>query len=126
MVSACWEGRGHGLAEQAGIDPARGRHLDGHAVEDASPAAGGYIAAPSPLIDFIRMSVGAFVFSVGLSPPVAAAARAALDVMEREPERVGRLHRNGAAFLAAARERGLDVGTSARVRDHAGDRRRIV
>lgn len=103
--------RGHGLAEQAGIDP---REVDiwMGTLSKTLAGAGGYIAGPSPLIDFIRTSVGAFVFSVGLSPPLAAACAAALDAMESEPERVRRLHENGAAFLKAARERGLDTGTS--------------
>lgn len=103
--------RGHGLAEQAGLDP---RLVDiwMGTLSKTLAGAGGYIAGPQPLIDFIRTSVGAFVFSVGLSPPVAAAALAALQVMEREPERVTRLHANGAIFLAAARRHGLDVGTS--------------
>lgn len=103
---------GHGLAEHAGIDP---RQVDiwMGTLSKTLAGAGGYIAGPSPLIDFIRTTVGAFVFSVGLSPPVAAAALAALEIMDREPDRVRRLHENGAAFLAAARSHGLDVGTSA-------------
>jgi 8-amino-7-oxononanoate synthase len=103
---------GRGLAQHAGIDP---RLVDiwMGTLSKTLAGAGGYIAGPAPLIDFIRTSVGAFVFSVGLSPPVAAAAHAALGVMAREPERVTRLHANGAAFLAAAKRRGLDVGTSA-------------
>ena len=102
---------GHGLHEHAGVDP---RQVDiwMGTLSKTLAGAGGYIAGPSPLIDFIRTSVGAFVFSVGLSPPVAAACTAALDIMQREPERVTRLHENGAAFLKAARARGLDTGPS--------------
>ena len=104
--------RGHGLAEQAGIDPACVDIWMG-TLSKTLAGAGGYIAGPAPLVDFIRTSVGAFVFSVGLSPPVAAASLAALQVMAREPERVARLRRNGAAFLEEARRLGLDTGTSA-------------
>lgn len=105
-------GRGRGLAEHAGVDP---REVDiwMGTLSKTLAGAGGYIAGPTPLIDFIRTSVGAFVFSVGLSPPIAAAALAALAIMEREPERVARLHRNGALFLEAARRAGLDTGPSA-------------
>jgi 7-keto-8-aminopelargonate synthetase-like enzyme len=39
-----------------------------------------------------------------------AAALAALRVIKREPERVQRLHANGALFLAEAKARGLDTG----------------
>ncbi|WP_375461265.1 aminotransferase class I/II-fold pyridoxal phosphate-dependent enzyme [uncultured Enterovirga sp.] len=104
--------RGHGVAEQTGIDP-RDVDIWMGTLSKTLAGAGGYVAGPSPLIDFIRTSVGAFVFSVGLSPPVAAAAHAALGILLREPERVTKLHANGGAFLAAAKRHGLDVGTSA-------------
>lgn len=104
--------RGRGAAEQTGIDP-RDVDIWMGTLSKTLAGAGGYIAGPSPLIDFIRTTVGAYVFSVGLSPPVAAAAHAALGIMQREPERVARLHANGAAFLAAAKGYGLDVGSSA-------------
>ena len=102
---------GRGLAEYAGIDPGEIDIWMG-TLSKTLAGAGGYIAGPSPLIDFVRTSVGAFVFSVGLSPPVAAASAAAAEAMLAEPERVARLHANGAAFLDAARARGLDTGTS--------------
>lgn len=102
---------GRGLAELAGVDP-RDVDIWMGTLSKTLAGAGGYIAGPSPLIDFVRTSVGAFVFSVGLPPPIAAACAAALEVMEREPDRVTRLHANGAAFLKAARARGLDTGTS--------------
>ena len=106
--------RGYGLAEEFGIDP---REVDiwMGTLSKTLAGAGGYIAGPSALVDYIKTTVGSFVFSVGLSPPVAAASRAALDIMLREPERVTRLHRNGAHFLEAAKRRNLDTGTSAGV-----------
>lgn len=104
--------RGHGIAEEAAIQP-RDVDIWMGTLSKTLAGAGGYIAGPSPLIDYIRTSVGAFVFSVGLAPPVAAAALAALTVMTREPDRVARLHANGATFLAAARRHGLDTGHSA-------------
>ena len=58
-----------------------------------------------------RASPG-FVFSVGLPPAMTAAALAALRVIKREPERVARLHANGALILAEAKARGLDTGRS--------------
>jgi len=47
---------------------------------------------------------------VGLSPPNAAAALAALTVLDREPGRVARLHELSSLFLRLARERGLNTG----------------
>jgi 8-amino-7-oxononanoate synthase len=104
--------RGHGAHEQTGIDP-RDVDIWMGTLSKTLAGAGGYVAGPAPLIDYIKIAVGAFVFSVGLSPPVAAAALAALKVMLREPERVTRLHENGLTFLRAAQAHGLDTGTSA-------------
>jgi 8-amino-7-oxononanoate synthase len=53
-----------------------------------------------------------FVFSVGMAPPAAAAALAALEILEAEPERVARLNQRAALFLRLARDGGLDVGGS--------------
>ncbi len=53
-----------------------------------------------------------FVFSVGMTPPAAAAALAAIEILEQEPERVHRLNQRAALFLRLAREGGLDVGGS--------------
>ena len=47
-----------------------------------------------------------------MAPPAAAAALAALDILEREPERVRRLNERARLFLDLAREGGLDVGGS--------------
>ena len=53
------------------------------------------------------------MFSVGLSPPVAAAALRSLELMQEEPQRISRLHENGQFFLKAAKKAGLDTGLSA-------------
>ena len=76
-------------------------------------ACGGWIAGSRTLIEILRYSAGSFVYSVGLPPVLAAAAAAALDVMLAEPERVLRLRANAARFLAQAKARGLNTGTSA-------------
>ena len=73
---------------------------------------GGYIAGCRELIDILKYRASGFVFSVGLPPPAAAAALAALEVLMAEPERVAKLQANGALFLKEARARGLDTGTS--------------
>ncbi len=103
---------GLGIWEETGIDP---REVDiwMGTLSKTLSGAGGYIAGSAALVEYIKTSVGAFVFSVGLSPPVAAASRKALEIMLREPERVERLHRNGKLFVEVAREHGLDTGTAA-------------
>jgi 8-amino-7-oxononanoate synthase len=57
----------------------------------ALASCGGYIAGSKVLIELLRYSAPGFVYSVGLPPPMAAAALAALSVLQAEPERVARL-----------------------------------
>jgi 8-amino-7-oxononanoate synthase len=74
---------------------------------------GGYIAGSTELVEYLKYTAPGFVYSVGLSPPSAAAALAALTVLQREPRRVARLHELAALFLTLTRERGLDTGSTA-------------
>jgi 8-amino-7-oxononanoate synthase len=73
---------------------------------------GGYIAGSAELVEYLKYTAPGFVYSVGMSPPSAAAALAALTVLGREPERVVRLRELAALFLKMARERGLDTGSA--------------
>jgi 8-amino-7-oxononanoate synthase len=102
---------GRGLSEHLGID---GRKVDiwMGTLSKAYASCGGYIAGNDELIDTLRYSAPGFVFSVGLPPSMTASALAALRVIKREPDRVTRLHANGALFLREAKARGLDTGRS--------------
>ena len=102
---------GRGIAEEQDIDPAEVEIWMG-TLSKTLAAAGGYIAGSRALIDLIKYTSPGLVFSVGLSPPVAAAATAAVDVMMREPWRTAALRRNGLFLLKQARARGLDTGLS--------------
>lgn len=73
---------------------------------------GGYIAGKASLIAILRYGAPGFVFSVGLPPPQAAAALAALRIMAAEPERVAALQRNGRLFLDLALAAELPTGLS--------------
>jgi 8-amino-7-oxononanoate synthase len=103
---------GAGIFEHAGVDP---REVDiwMGTLSKTLSGCGGYIAGASVLVDYLKFAAGGFVFSVGMSPPLAAAAIAALDLMHREPERVARLHRNSQHFTDRAHAADLDIGTSA-------------
>lgn len=103
---------GRGIAEHCGIDPKRVEIWMGTLSKTLS-ACGGYIAGSAALCDILRYGAPGFVFSVGLPAPVAAAARKALEIMLREPERVARLARNGRLFRDRCIEAGLDTGFSA-------------
>jgi len=100
---------GAGLAEHCGI-PGNKVDIWMGTLSKAYASCGGYIAGNAELIDTLRYSAPGFVFSVGLPPAMTASALAALRVIKREPERVQRLHSNGAFFLKEAAALGLDTG----------------
>ncbi len=102
---------GQGLAEHCGVDPGVVDIWMG-TLSKTLCACGGYIAADSAIVQYLRYSAPGFVYSVGLSPPLAAAALTSLRLMREEPARIGRLRENAQAFLAAARAAGLDTGRS--------------
>jgi 8-amino-7-oxononanoate synthase len=104
--------RGHGIAEHFGVDPRRVDIWMG-TLSKTLAGCGGYIAGCKELVEYLRLTVGVFVFSVGMPPVIAAAAHKALEILHREPERVGRLQHNAACFMALAHERGLDTATAA-------------
>jgi 8-amino-7-oxononanoate synthase len=103
--------RGFGTADHFGVDPADVDIWMG-TLSKSLVSCGGYIAGRAALIDYLKLVLPGFVFSVGIAPPAAAAALTALDILEREPQRVRRLNDRGALFLRLAREGGLDVGGS--------------
>jgi 8-amino-7-oxononanoate synthase len=74
---------------------------------------GGYIAGRRELVEYLKVSAPGFVYSVGMPPPIAAAAVASLDVMAREPERVARLNANTRLLMEEIGHAGLDTGLSA-------------
>jgi 8-amino-7-oxononanoate synthase len=103
--------RGFGTADRFGIDPGDVDIWMG-TLSKSLVSCGGYIAGPAELIDYLKLAAPGFVFSVGMAPAAAAAALAALELLEREPERVRRLNDRATLFLRLAREGGLDVGGS--------------
>lgn len=104
--------QGHGIAEHFGIDPRRVDIWMG-TLSKTLAACGGYVAGEQALIDNLRHLAPGFLYSVGLSPALAAAALTALQLLQAEPERVCQLQANGRHFLQQARAAGLDTGTSA-------------
>ncbi|PTW60958.1 8-amino-7-oxononanoate synthase [Breoghania corrubedonensis] len=103
---------GHGIAEEFGIDPKSVEIWMG-TLSKTLASCGGYIAGSSALCDYLKATAPGFVYSVGMAPPLAAAALASAGILEREPDRVARLKSNGHHFLKAAAEAGLDTGPSA-------------
>jgi 8-amino-7-oxononanoate synthase len=102
---------GRGIGEHFGVDPNRVEIWMG-TLSKSLASCGGYIAGAAPLVHYLKYSAPGFVFSVGISPPNAAAALAALRRMEAEPALVERLQARARLFLELANERGLETGRS--------------
>jgi len=74
---------------------------------------GGYIAGSEDLIYYLRRASRPFVFSTGyLDPAVCGATMEALEIIEREPQRVQRLWDNTRYFKKELNSLGFDTGVS--------------
>jgi 8-amino-7-oxononanoate synthase len=103
---------GRGVAEHFGVDP---RQVDiwMGTLSKTLGSCGGYICGSKDLIEILKYQAPGFVYSVGLSPPGAAAALAALEILKADPQRIATLQENGRLFLQEANRHGLDTMTSA-------------
>lgn len=102
---------GRGLAEHAGVS-SRVVDLWMGTLSKSLASCGGYIGARREIIEYLKYTAPGFVFSVGMSPPDAAAALEALRILRREPDRLVRLHANARRFLDRAKSKGLKTGSS--------------
>ncbi|MEL6791923.1 MAG: aminotransferase class I/II-fold pyridoxal phosphate-dependent enzyme, partial [Pseudomonadota bacterium] len=100
---------GRGIAEMQDVDPKSVEIWMG-TLSKTLAACGGYICGSEALIMYLKHKAPGFVFSVGLSAPVAAAAEAAVRAMLDEPWRVTKLRENGVRFRDTAAAAGLDIG----------------
>jgi 7-keto-8-aminopelargonate synthetase-like enzyme len=102
---------GRGIGEHFDVEPADVDIWMG-TLSKSLGSCGGYIAGSRALVEYLKYTAPGFVFSNGISPPNAAAALAALRLLEEESDRVHRLADNSKLFLNLARERGLNTGRS--------------
>ena len=100
---------GRGITEHCGVDPREVDLLMG-TLSKSFGSCGGYIAAAKEIVTYLKYTAPGFLFSVGMSPPNAAAALASLRVIQAEPERVAHCQARSRLFLQLARERGLNTG----------------
>jgi len=70
---------------------------------------GGYIAGGKALVEFLKYSLPGFVFTAGISPPLAAACKKAVEILQRDNSVVSKLHENIAYFVEGAKKRGLNT-----------------
>ncbi len=102
---------GRGICEHYGVDPADGDLWMG-TISKALGSSGGYLAGREILIQYLKYTTPAFVFATALSPANAAAALAAIRLLQAEPERVARLRDRARLFLSLANDSGLNTGNS--------------
>jgi len=100
---------GRGLTEHTGVPVSEVDLLMG-TLSKAFASCGGFIAGSRVLIDYLRHTAPGFVYSVGMPPASAAAALAAIGLLESEPWRVERLRQLSRYFHETAATRGLKVG----------------
>jgi 8-amino-7-oxononanoate synthase len=70
---------------------------------------GGFVAGPERVINYIKHFSLALIFSASPTPASVAAALAALDILEKEPERVQRLISNANYMRKGLKEKGFNV-----------------
>ncbi len=71
---------------------------------------GAYVCASAELSEYLLNTARSFIFSTALPPPVLAAALAALELLEAEPERVRHLSANAATLREGLLAEGLAAG----------------
>ncbi len=71
---------------------------------------GGFVVGPEPVIHYLRHHARALIFSASMPPTAVATALAALDIIEREPERRERLWKITKRMMEAFRSLGFEIG----------------
>jgi len=99
--------RGAGLVEELGLE---GRvDVQMGTLGKALGSFGAYVAGSRPLIDWLANRARSFVFTTALPPAAVGAARAALHLLQAEPELRVRLHENAQRLWELLRAAGADV-----------------
>ena len=125
-------------AHATGVVGATGRGLSEHfgcghpdvlmgTLSKALGSEGGFVCGSRVLIDYLRNVSRPFIFSTAPGAPAMAAAAAALDVLDAEPQRVSRLRENVAFFVAELARLGVSArGDTAIVPILVGDEKRAL
>jgi glycine C-acetyltransferase/8-amino-7-oxononanoate synthase len=96
---------GRGSLEHCGVEARIPFHMG--TLSKAVGCAGGYLVGSSPLIQWLINTSRSFLYTTAPPPGVAAAAQAALHVIESEPERRTRLWKNREYLLTGLRRLGF-------------------
>ena len=76
---------------------------------------GGFVCGNSLLIEYLRNKARSFIFSTSLAPATLASAKAALQILKNEPERVTQLQNNVNYFCAQLKNHGIDVNSESAI-----------
>ncbi len=98
---------GRGTAAALGVED--GVHVHVGTLSKALGGQGGFVAGRRDLVDILVNAARTFVFTTGLAPALAAAAREALAISVTEGDRRERLAANARALRAALRRAGFAV-----------------
>ena len=102
--------RGAGTASHFGLTDKV--HLIMGTFSKSLASLGGFIASDAKTIDFLKHCSRALMFSASISPANAAAALCALEIMQREPERIAKLWLVTGLLRKGLKELGFNTGTS--------------
>jgi len=102
---------GRGIEEHFGLPP-DAVDIKMGTLSKSIPSIGGYIAGSAKLCEFLRHQARGFIYSAALPPAATAAALEGVRVIEREPERVERLHTNTSYFAGRLQRAGLSYMNS--------------
>lgn len=100
--------RGRGVAEALGVEDRV--HIRIGTLSKALGSAGGFVCGSRALIEWLANRARPYIFSTAPPPALSAAAIAALEIVEAEPERRTRLLARSAALRDALRLQGWNIG----------------
>jgi 7-keto-8-aminopelargonate synthetase-like enzyme len=103
-------GGGRGTAEDFGVT--EGVDLIMGTFSKSFASLGGFIAGEADVVDYIQHHARSLIFSASIPPANAAAAMAALEIMQAEPERSQRLIEIGDFMRERYRALGFNIGHS--------------
>ena len=101
---------GRGTAEHFGVENKVDLLMGTYSKSLAS--IGGFIAGDREVVNYIKHFARSLIFSASPPPASVAAASAAIDIIENEPERIQRLWDNTYKMLRGFKELGFDIGAS--------------
>jgi 8-amino-7-oxononanoate synthase len=98
---------GRGTVEHFGLDPQSVIQMG--TLGKALGCFGAYVAGSRPFIDYLMNKAKTFIYTTAMPPAIAAAASAAFDVLEDEPEIRENLWRNRTYFADGLKSIGFDT-----------------